>query len=146
MSTTAWKPEVAPASTYLSRARMSLKAAIHKRHQFRLMLCGHKAVETGAACLVFMVQGQLGQATLGHFLIASKIGMLMVFSASRYHSYTPCSAFCKQVDVRNICRRVRILRGCCDPRITLSGRIHRSSVYSRRSICVVRHPFLHSSG
>ena len=79
MSTTAWKPEVAPASTYLFRARMSLKAAIHKRHQFRLMLCGHKAVETGAACLVFMVQGQLGQATLGHFLIAAKTGVLTVF-------------------------------------------------------------------
>jgi len=43
------------------------------------MLCGHKAVETGAACLVFMVQGQLGQATLGHFLIASKTGVLTVF-------------------------------------------------------------------
>lgn len=43
------------------------------------MLCGHKAVETGAACLLFMVQGQLGQATLGHFLIASKTGVLTVF-------------------------------------------------------------------
>jgi hypothetical protein len=58
---------------------MQLKALIHKRHQFRLMLCGHKAVETGAACLLFMVQGQLGEATLGHFLIASKTGALTVF-------------------------------------------------------------------
>jgi len=58
---------------------MDLKAMIHKRHQFRLMLCGHKAIETGAACLLFMVQGQLGQATLGHFLIASKTGALTVF-------------------------------------------------------------------
>src|SRR5438128_7949981 len=79
MSMTTWKPELAPASTYLFRARMSLKAAIHKRHQFRLMLCGHKAVETGAACLLLMVQGQLGQATLGHFLIASETGILTVF-------------------------------------------------------------------
>src|SRR5437868_980924 len=43
------------------------------------MLCGHKATETGAACLLFMVQGQLGQATLAHFLIASKTGVLTVF-------------------------------------------------------------------
>jgi hypothetical protein len=62
-----------------SRGQMNLKAVMHKRHQFRLMLCGHKAVETGAACLLFMVQGQLGQATLGHFLIASKTGALTMF-------------------------------------------------------------------
>jgi len=43
------------------------------------MLCGHKAVETGAACLLFMIQGELGQATLGHFLVASKTGALTVF-------------------------------------------------------------------
>src|ERR1700757_2379837 len=79
MKTTAWKPELAPASTYLSRTRMSLKAVIHERHRFRLMLCGHKAVETGAACLLFMVQGQLVQTTLGHFLIASKTAVLTVF-------------------------------------------------------------------
>jgi hypothetical protein len=58
---------------------MNLKQLIHKKHQFRLVLCGHKAVETGAACLVFMVQGQLPQATLGHFLIAAETGMLTVF-------------------------------------------------------------------
>src|SRR5262249_49835484 len=62
-----------------SRVHMDLKAVIHKRHQFRLMLCGHKAVETGAACLLFMIQGQLGQATLGHFFIASKTGALPGF-------------------------------------------------------------------
>ena len=54
-------------------------AAIHKRQQFRIALCGHKSVEIGAACLFFMVQGQLGQATLGHFLIASKTGALTLF-------------------------------------------------------------------
>src|SRR5207249_2108420 len=58
---------------------MNLKQVIHKRHQFRLVLCGHKAVETGAACLVLMVQGQLAQATLSHFLIASETGALTIF-------------------------------------------------------------------
>src|ERR1041385_9363393 len=52
---------------------------LHKKHQFRLALCGHKAVETGAACLMLMVQGQLGQATLAHLFIASKTGVLTVF-------------------------------------------------------------------
>lgn len=55
---------------------MKLKAAIAKRHQFRVALCGHKAVETGAACLFFMVQGRLAEATLTHFAIASKTGVL----------------------------------------------------------------------
>ena len=58
---------------------MNLKRVIHKRHQFRLVLCGHKAIETGAACLLLMVQGQLAQATLGHFLVASETGILAVF-------------------------------------------------------------------
>src|SRR5262249_21745139 len=52
---------------------------LHRKHQFRLALCGHKAVETGAACLFFMLQGQIAQATLGHFVIASKTGALTVF-------------------------------------------------------------------
>jgi len=43
------------------------------------MLFGNKAVETGAACLLLMVQGQLAQATVGHFLIASETGILTVF-------------------------------------------------------------------
>jgi hypothetical protein len=63
--------------TNLFQARMDWN--IHKRHQFRLMLFGHKAVETGASCLLFMVQGQLSEATLGHFFIASKTGVLTVF-------------------------------------------------------------------
>ena len=62
-----------------SALTMNLKRLIHKKHQFRLALCGHKAVETGAACLLLMLQGQLGQATLGHFLIASETGVLTVF-------------------------------------------------------------------
>src|ERR1043166_2453836 len=58
---------------------MNLTKYLHRRHQFRLALCGHKAVETGAACLLLMVQGQLAEATFGHFLIASQTGILTVF-------------------------------------------------------------------
>src|SRR5262245_49397406 len=58
---------------------MDLKRFIHKKHQFRLVLCGHKAVETGTVCLLLMVQGQLVQATLEHFLVASQTGILTVF-------------------------------------------------------------------
>ena len=58
---------------------MNLIRLLHKKHQFRLALCGHKAVETGVACLMFMVQGQVGEATLGHFLIAAQTGVLTVF-------------------------------------------------------------------
>jgi hypothetical protein len=58
---------------------MNFKQFVHQRHQFRLALCGHKAIETGAACLLVMLQGQLAQATAGHFLVASKTGVLTVF-------------------------------------------------------------------
>jgi len=54
-------------------------SSLSRKHKFRLALFGHKAVETGAACLLLMVQGQLAQATLGHFLIASETGVLTVF-------------------------------------------------------------------
>jgi hypothetical protein len=60
-------------------ARSKFKEVFSKKHQFRLALCGHKAVEVGGACLVLMVQGQLAQATLSHFLIASQTGLLAVF-------------------------------------------------------------------
>lgn len=58
---------------------MNVKLIFDKKHKFRLALCGHKAIETGAACLLLMVQGQLAQATLEHFLIASETGILTVF-------------------------------------------------------------------
>lgn len=58
---------------------MDLKNLIHRKHQFRLMLCGHKVVETGTACLLLMVQGQIAEATLGHVLVAAKTGILTVF-------------------------------------------------------------------
>ena len=51
---------------------------LHKRHQFRLALCGHKAVEAGAVCLVLMVGGSLGGLTLAHLVVASKTGLMAV--------------------------------------------------------------------
>jgi hypothetical protein len=53
----------------------------HEKHQFRLALCGHKAVEASAVCLLLMVQGQLAMVTLTHVEIASKTGLLAVFPA-----------------------------------------------------------------
>jgi hypothetical protein len=52
---------------------------LHEKHQFRLAMCGHKAVEVGAVCLVLMVQGDLAGATLAHLGIASKTGLLGAF-------------------------------------------------------------------
>jgi integral membrane sensor domain MASE1 len=52
-----------------------------KKHQFRLVICGHKAVEAGAVCLVLMVQGHVMDATLAHLVIASKTGLLAVAPA-----------------------------------------------------------------
>jgi hypothetical protein len=39
-------------------------------------MCGHKAVETAAVCMILMVQGNLAAATLTHVAIASKTGIL----------------------------------------------------------------------
>lgn len=50
-----------------------------RAHQFRLILCGHKAIEAGAVCLLLMVQGHLGDVTAAHFAIAAKTGLLAVF-------------------------------------------------------------------
>lgn len=52
-----------------------------RQRQFRLVLCGHKAVEVGAVCLVLMVQGNLAEVTLAHFLIATKTGLFAVSPA-----------------------------------------------------------------
>jgi len=53
----------------------------HEKHQFRLLLCGHKAVEAGAVCLILMVHGNLPALTAAHFELASKSGLLAVFPA-----------------------------------------------------------------
>lgn len=57
---------------------MRFRDLLDEKHQFRLVLCGHKAVETGAVCLVLMVQGRLSEVTAAHLLIASKTGLLAV--------------------------------------------------------------------
>jgi hypothetical protein len=54
---------------------------IGHEQQFRLILCGHKAVEAGMACIILMVQGHLTAVTLAHILIASKTGFLAVSPA-----------------------------------------------------------------
>ena len=59
-------------------AGSKLRGWLHQKHQFRLSLLGHKAAETGAACLVLMVQGQIAQTTLSHFLVATETGLLTV--------------------------------------------------------------------
>src|SRR5436190_19887489 len=60
---------------------VNLRQVFNDRHQFRLVLCGHKAVEVGAVCLVLMVQGHLAEVTLAHFLIATKTGLLAISPA-----------------------------------------------------------------
>jgi hypothetical protein len=42
-------------------------------------MCGHKAVEVAAVCLLLMVQGDVAGVTLAHLGIASKTGLLGVF-------------------------------------------------------------------
>lgn len=54
---------------------------MHKRQQYRLVLCGHKAAEVGTACLALMVQGNVADLTLGHFAVASKTAVLALFPA-----------------------------------------------------------------
>ena len=58
---------------------MIVRGRIHDKHQFRLVLCGHKAVEVAAVCVLLMVQGDLAGVTLTHLAIASKTGLLGVF-------------------------------------------------------------------
>jgi hypothetical protein len=55
--------------------------SIYEQYQYRMVLCGHKAVEAGAVCLVLMVQGNLAGMTLAHLAIASKTGLLAVSPA-----------------------------------------------------------------
>jgi len=52
--------------------------ALHGKHQSRLAMCAHKAVEVSGVCLVLMVQGNLAGLTLGHLGIASQTGLLAV--------------------------------------------------------------------
>jgi hypothetical protein len=52
---------------------------LHEKHKYRLVLCGHKAVEAGTVCLLLMVQGDIPGLTLGHLAVASQTGLLAVF-------------------------------------------------------------------
>ena len=52
--------------------------SLNKRHRFRLALCGHKAIEASAVCIVLMVQGNLAAVTLTHLATASKTGLLAI--------------------------------------------------------------------
>jgi hypothetical protein len=49
--------------------------------KFRLVLCGHKAIEAGAVCVILMVQGHLLDVTVAHLLIAAKTGVIAVSPA-----------------------------------------------------------------
>ena len=60
---------------------MKPRTYFHRRHQYRAALCGHKAVEAGAVCLLLMVGGDLGAVTFAHLGIAAKTGMLAVSPA-----------------------------------------------------------------
>jgi hypothetical protein len=60
---------------------MNLRSWFHKRHQFRVALCGHKSVEAGGVCLLLMVQGHLLSITGAHLAIAAKTGLLAVSPA-----------------------------------------------------------------
>jgi hypothetical protein len=60
---------------------MNLARVLHEKQQYRLVLCGHKAVEAGAVCLLLMVQGDLAGITLTHLGIAAQTGLLAVFPA-----------------------------------------------------------------
>lgn len=60
---------------------VNLHRLVGKRHRFRLVLCGHKAAEAGAVCLVLMVQGHLAGVTLAHLLVATKTGSLAMAPA-----------------------------------------------------------------
>lgn len=56
-----------------------MSPVLHHKHQYRLAMCGHKAIEVAGVCLLLMVQGDLAGATLAHLAVASKTGVLGVF-------------------------------------------------------------------
>jgi hypothetical protein len=60
---------------------MNPQPLLHKRHQFRLALFGHKSVEAGCVCLLLMVQGDLLAVTTAHLAVAAKTGLLAVSPA-----------------------------------------------------------------
>jgi hypothetical protein len=67
---------------------MNAQGWFHQKHQYRAALCGHKAVEAGAVCLLLMVQGNLLALTPQHLETASESGLLAVLPALAI-SFTP---------------------------------------------------------
>jgi hypothetical protein len=65
----------------MQSVKMKPRTSIPERVQYRLVLCGHKAVEAATVCLVLMVQGNLMAITFTHLSLASKTGLLAVFPA-----------------------------------------------------------------
>jgi hypothetical protein len=63
------------------------------------VLCGQKAVEAGAVCMVLMVQGHLGDVTLAHVEIAAKTGLLE--SRPRSPSHQPVRAASRETAGRS---------------------------------------------
>src|SRR5258708_18445795 len=61
-------------------ATMKFRHFLSNGHQYRLILCGHKVVEAGVACLLLMVQVQLSDITVTHLLISNKTRLLAVFA------------------------------------------------------------------
>jgi hypothetical protein len=55
---------------------MAAPDRLDPKQQYRLVLFGHKAVEVGAVCALLMVQGHILDATLAHFTVAAKTGLL----------------------------------------------------------------------
>ena len=60
---------------------MTSNPGIGEKHKYRLVLCGHKAVEAASVCMILMVQGNLMAITLTHLSLASRTGLLAVFPA-----------------------------------------------------------------
>jgi hypothetical protein len=60
---------------------MKRRDLVNEKLQYRLVLCGHKAAEAGAVCMVLMVQGRLAEMGLVHVALATKTGLLAVSPA-----------------------------------------------------------------
>jgi hypothetical protein len=52
-----------------------------RKHKYRLVLCGHNAIEVASVCIILMVQGNLMAITLTHLSLASRTGLPAVFPA-----------------------------------------------------------------
>ena len=65
-----------PGRGRMARSFMTSSAGLDPKQKYRLVLFGHKAAEVGAVCVLLMVQGHLLDATLTHFAIAGKTGVL----------------------------------------------------------------------